>query len=136
MAGIKDSFSKGLATLNVKTSNFMEENKFKTGIATKEAEIAKLMAKIGEVLYENRENFSIELVQEDIDGITSRYEDIEEFKRQIEELAQVEKGILGEAPKPATAAAPEDNTPKVFCAECGAPNPANFKFCTKCGSQL
>lgn len=134
MAGIKDSFSKGLATLNVKTSNFMEENKYKTGIATKEDEIAKLKSKIGNALYENRENFSMEMVQEDIDAISSRYDEIAEFRKQIEELAQLEKGILGEtAPKPAAA---EDNTPKVFCAECGAPNPANYKFCTKCGSQL
>ena len=32
MANLKDSFTKGLATINVKTSNFMEENKLKTYI--------------------------------------------------------------------------------------------------------
>lgn len=39
MATLKESFAKGITALNVKTNNFIEENKCKTYISTLEEEI-------------------------------------------------------------------------------------------------
>lgn len=39
MATIKESFTKGITTLNIKTNRFIEVNKCKTYIATLEEEI-------------------------------------------------------------------------------------------------
>lgn len=51
MASLKDTFTKGLTTLNVKTNNFMEESKCKTYITTLENEIAGLKQKLGDDIY-------------------------------------------------------------------------------------
>ena len=135
MASFKDSISRGLTTLNVKTSNFMEENKLKTAITTKEQEIAKLKSCIADVLYEKRKDFSIEFVENELNEIENKYNEIEELKKQIEGLAINEKEILGATTDTSDAAVPA-SPGKVFCADCGAENPAEFKFCTKCGHKL
>ena len=132
MAGFKQGFSKGLATLNVKTSNFMEENKLKTGIATKEAEIATLKAEVGELVYQNRNAFSMDIIADRLQGIEERYAAIEALNNEIALLAQREAEILGaQAPK-----AQETSAATTFCPNCGAPNVAGYKFCEKCGSKL
>jgi len=131
MAGIKDTFSKGLTTLNVKTSNFMEENKQKTFISTKEQEIEKIKYSIGEKVCANwgKEDFSLKDLAADMEEIFKKQEAIEEAKKQIEEMLAKEKEILGAT----------DNAVKgdvIYCGECGAANKAGNKFCEKCGNKL
>ncbi|MBR5361466.1 MAG: zinc-ribbon domain-containing protein [Lachnospiraceae bacterium] len=128
MAGFMDSVNKGLATLNVKTSNLMETSKFKTAISSKESEIAALKKVIGETVYLNRNNFSMDMIQEQISAIEEKYAAIEDIKKQISELEEKEKNILG--------AGATHDTAKIFCSQCGAPNEAGSKFCEKCGSKL
>ena len=48
MASLKESLSKGITTINVKTNSFMEESKCKTYISTLEKEIQILKQNIGE----------------------------------------------------------------------------------------
>lgn len=132
MAGFKQGFSKGLATLNVKTSNFMEENKLKTGIATKEAEIAALKAEIGELVYQNRNSFTLDIVADRLRAVEERYAAIEALNNEISMLAQREAEILG-AQAPKTQEAPTEAN---FCPQCGAPNAIGYKFCEKCGNKL
>ena len=40
--GLKDSLTKSITTINVKTNNFMEQSKYKTYISTLEDEIQKI----------------------------------------------------------------------------------------------
>ncbi len=129
MAGFMDSVNKGLATLNVKTSNLMETSKFKTAITGRENEIAALKKVIGETVYLNRNNFSMDMIQEEIKSIEEKYAAIDDLKRQIAELEEKEKNILG-------AGSSNGTTAKIFCSQCGAPNEAGSKFCEKCGSKL
>ena len=134
MAGFKESFRKGITTINVKTSNFMEETKHKTLITTQEQEIERLKMKLGVELYENwgKEDFSLSSLQPIIDDINGRYQTIENVKKQIEELAEKEREILG-------ASAQHVETPNVeviYCSACGAPNRLGNKFCEKCGYKL
>lgn len=133
MAGIKDSFSKGLATINVKTSNFMEENKLKTHISTLEAEIEKLKHSVAEIVYKKWEEntFTIQVVENELEAIKEKYALIEKIRTQINELSKKEKQILG-----SSEGQKSGNTGKLFCTNCGAECKVGYKFCEKCGNKL
>ena len=128
MAGFMDSVNKGFATLNVKTSNFMESSKIRAAITNKETEIGDLMRYIGETVYLNRNVFSISMVEQQLADIKAKYDEIEDLKRQMSQLEATEKNIIGGAASGAEA--------KIFCQQCGAPNSQGGKFCEKCGSPL
>ncbi|HCI25541.1 MAG: zinc ribbon domain-containing protein [Roseburia sp.] len=129
MASLKESLSKGITTINVKTSSFMEESKCKTYISTLEKEIQILKQNIGEIVYAKSvagESYEEE-VTKIIEQIQSKYAEIEQQKATIEQLAVQEKQILGN----------QSATVNIkYCAKCGAQNAANYKFCSKCGTPL
>ena len=131
MANLKDSFSKGITALNVKTNNFMEENKCKTYITTLENEIRDLKKEIGNVAYQKWAFGAsyTEEVEPILTQIKEKYTEIERQKQKIEQLQMEEKQILG-----SQNAASAGN--KKFCSQCGAPNEMNYKFCCKCGAPL
>lgn len=130
MAGIKEGLTKGLATINVKTSNFMEENKLKTHITTLETEIEKLKLSIGETIYlawDKGEN-GLDNCVPAMENIKKKYETITELKREIASLEEKEKEILGSSVDGGMQAGQK------FCTKCGNPLLENAKFCTKCGN--
>lgn len=133
MAGFKRSITKGITTLNVKTNNFMEESKIKTYISTMEEEIRSLKQQIGEKVYTNAiSNKTIdEGIADFVEAIRVKYAEIEVQKTKMAQLVEQERMILGGSE--ATTAA-TGNT--IFCAECGAQNASNYKFCVKCGKPL
>lgn len=129
MASLKESLFKGITTINVKTNSFMEESKCKTYISTLEKEIQILKQNIGETVY--AKSVAGESYEEEVAGmigqIRGKYEEIEQQKAAIEQLAVQEKQILGN----------QSMTVNIrYCANCGAQNAANYKFCSKCGSPL
>lgn len=129
MASLKESLSKGITTINVKANSFMEESKCKTYISTLEKEIQILKQNIGETVY--AKSVAGESYEEEVAGmigqIRGKYEEIEQQKAAIEQLAVQEKQILGN----------QSMTVNIrYCANCGAQNAANYKFCSKCGSPL
>lgn len=132
MASLKESFAKSLTTINVKTNNFMEENKCKTYISTLEEEIKNLKYKIGENLYNNRDR--VDEVKAEIDGImneiSGKYEEIHLQEEKIRKLAEEEQQILG------TGTAEGKNTEVTYCSQCGMQNSVLYKFCCKCGKPL
>lgn len=134
MASLKDTFTKGLTTLNVKTNNFMEESKCKTYITTLENEIAGLKQKLGDDIYTSWMNQGdlTAGVEETCKQIQNKYQEIEAQRLKIAQLQEEEKQILGAAP--AQNAMPEGET--IFCSQCGIKNSVNYKFCCKCGAPL
>lgn len=128
MATLKESLSKGLTAINVKTSGFMEESKCKTYIAALEKDIQTLKLNLGELVYaktltaESYEEEVTEIVQK----IQDKYEEIKQQKQMIEQLAAEQKQILGTIQTDAVK----------YCAQCGAQNAGNYKFCSKCGAPL
>lgn len=134
MASLKDTFTKGLTTLNVKTNNFMEESKCKTYITTLENEIAGLKQKLGDDIYTSWMNQGdlTAGVEETCKQIQNKYQEIEAQRLRIAQLQEEEKQILGAAP--AQNAMPEGET--IFCSQCGTKNSVNYKFCCKCGAPL
>lgn len=129
MASLKESFSKGITAINVKTNSFMEESKCKTYISTLEKEIQNLKQNIGEIVYGKTitgEEYK-EAVEEIVREIQGKYEEIEQQKKVIEQLAVEERQILGTA---------QTAESVKFCPKCGAQSAANYKFCSKCGSPL
>ena len=132
MAGFKESITKGITTINMKTSNFMEESKYKTHITSLENEINTLELNLGKSIFEKWKSGADykEGIEDALNTIQSKYDAIDEQKRNIEKLHEEEKQILGNQTNPS-------NQPVgTFCTKCGAPNDANYKFCCKCGNPL
>ena len=80
----------------------------------------------GETVY--AKSVAGESYEEEVAGmigqIRGKYEEIEQQKAAIEQLAVQEKQILGN----------QSMTVNIrYCANCGAQNAANYKFCSKCG---
>ena len=113
----------------------MEQNKINTYISTLEDEIKALKMQVGETLYTKwaSDEFEMACVEESLELIRSKYTEIQVQKAKIEQLLIEEQQILGTAAEQQVNKTAEAN---IFCSNCGAPSPANYKFCTKCGSPL
>ncbi len=131
MADLKESFSKGLTAINVKTSTFLEAKKIQTYISTLNSEIEALQKEIGRRAYEDWEkNGSISLsnIGEQLMEISKKKETIAQQKIAAEELEKKEQQILGTA---------DNQKPsKIFCPNCGQSYDGPVKFCRKCGTKL
>lgn len=131
MADLKESFSKGLTAINVKTSTFLEAKKIQTYISTLNNEIEALQKEIGRRAYEDWEkNGSISLsnIGEQLMEISKKKETIAQQKIAAEELEKKEQQILGTA---------DNQKPsKIFCPNCGQSYDGPVKFCRKCGTKL
>jgi len=138
MDSLKESLTKGIATINVKTNNFMEESKCKTYISTLEKEIVSLKQAIGENVYnqwiaeEDISKGSIELLEE----IKLKYAAIEEQKEKIKNLAITEQQILGTTSQQTTKTESVSKQSVIVCKNCGMQNVSTYKFCIKCGVLL
>lgn len=141
MADIKNIFSKGLTTLNVKTANFLEINKIKTYISTLNSEIESLKMELGKELYENWSS-SGTLVTEEMEEklclIQEKLELIIAQEAEVEHLTEMEKQILGETERavPQAAAMEPSASPVLVCPNCGQVYDSVFKFCRKCGTRM
>jgi len=135
MAGVMDTFSKGIATLNIKTSKLLEQNKVNTHISTLENEIEALENKAGHILWEKWKEgiFSIDDVEGLLLAISERMDEIEEQKKHLDEIRREEQKILGTRNESSRQQTAESHA---FCSNCGAQVGPNFKFCTKCGAPL
>ena len=88
MADIKNSFSKGLTMLNVKTSTFLEINKIKTYISTLTGEIETLKKEIGDLVYQEwsaTDNVTLDMISDKLNAIKEKQEII---KTQEEEVVR------------------------------------------------
>lgn len=132
MDSFKQSITKGITALNVKTNNFMEESKCKTYIVTLQNEIKDLKTAIGNQVYENWTNGQepVAGTEELLAQIKAKVEEIATQEEKMRQLVEAEHQILGNS-------APQQETENViFCSQCGTKNAANYKFCCKCGTPL
>lgn len=157
MADIKNSFSKGLTVLNVKTSTFLELNKIKTYISNLNEEIAVIKKEIGEMVYQEwakTGQVTTEYIEIKLQGIQNRMEIIRQQEEEAERINQKEKQILGAQDTPQTqmqpqqqqlqspnqyqeAAQPQADQELVFkCPGCGQDYDTAPKFCRKCGTRM
>lgn len=144
MASLKDTFTKGITTLNVKTNNFLEESKCKTYITTLENEITELKRKLSDDVYSSwvSQRDITAAAEEICKQIQSKYQEIEAQKARILQLQDEEKQLFGATPVQNTSASviPAQNSipdgEAIFCSHCGTKNSKNYKFCYKCGSPL
>ena len=131
MSTIKNTLSKGLTTINVKTNSFMEQNKIKTYISTLENEIVSLKTAIGEKIYTSWINGGIDttMIASELSAIRAKEEMIMEQRRRLQQIENEEKQILGNNNM-------NPNPGFVFCGACGSKNNAGSNFCIKCGNKL
>lgn len=131
MADIKNSFSKGLTVLNVKTSTFLEINKIKTYISTLNGEIEAMKKEIGELVYQEWSasgNVTLDAVSEKLNAIKEKEEIIKIQEEEVVRLNESEKQILGAAENAQQAV--------LVCPNCGQTYDAAPKFCRKCGTKM
>lgn len=135
MAGIKDALSKGIATINVKTDNFMELTKSKTHINTMQEECNALYVNIGTAVYQQwqaKDEVSVAEVEPLLLQLKQKMLEIEQEKLKIENLQKIEEEILGKK----NAAQVPGNGDRIFCSRCGTENSAGYRFCVSCGQPL
>ena len=125
-----NAFSKGITAVNVKLSRSLEEAKINTYIDTLNQEVNSLKIEIGNMIYARwRSGGTIEIGDDIIvklDMIRQRMEEISAKNKEIEQMQEDERRILGGA----------INVNTMYCTNCGAANSAANSFCEQCGSQL
>lgn len=141
MADIKNTFSKGLTVLNVKTANFLEQNKIKTYITTLTTEIETLKSEVGSMAYtawNAGENIVTEELESKFRLIQEKEQQIKEQEEEAAKLAEKEKQILGEqeAKAAANTAAASPSGAVLTCPGCGQTYETPAKFCRKCGTRM
>ena len=122
---IKGSIDKSVATVSIKSSEFVEITKFKTQIANLEKEIEELQRTVGKGYYRkwNTGDADMAEIDEVCALIKAKEDEIEGCKQEIENLQNENKKILNS----------EDS---VKCPNCGAANKEDAKFCAGCGTKL
>ena len=131
MSSIKNTLSKGITTINVKTNSFMEQNKIKTYISTLENEIDSLKNSIGDKVYMSWRNGGIDLsmIESELSAIKAKEEMIIEQRRRLQQIDNEEKQILGNDSS-------NSNSRIIYCGMCGSQNNVGSNFCIKCGNRL
>lgn len=132
MAGsLKNALDRGIASVTVKSSTFLETSKYSNQIHIAEDSIAKLKSSLGAMLYDAWKNGQPlnDLINNTFQEITNYEEQIAQLNQKIEDIKNESRQVLGKQP---VAAAPAS----VYCASCGAENKLTAKFCYKCGDKL
>lgn len=136
MPDIKNTFSKGITVLNVKTSNFFELNKIKTYISTLTKEIEDLNQEIGRMVYTKWSNGE-DILTEDVVGklqlIQEKLSIVARQEAEAENISATEKQILGEQD---AKTADITSGSVLVCPECGQTYTIPSKFCRKCGTKM
>ena len=123
----KQTIDKGVATVSVKSNEFIEITKSKTQNATLEKEIDLLKKQLGAAYYSQWKSKLVETSTfEDLcDEIKTKEETIGSNLEKIETLQRENEQILGTQSQNGT----------VICA-CGKVNSSAAKFCLSCGHKL
>lgn len=132
MADIRETFSKGLTAINLKTSNYLEVAKLKTYINTLSNESDALKLEVANLLYVQWVNGAFEKtadIEDKLMQIKQRQELIEQKQKEIENVEKEEQNILGNKNTGVKAGV-------IYCSSCGAQNNEENRFCEKCGSPL
>lgn len=134
MAGsLKNALDRGIASVTVKSSTFLETSKYSNQIHIAEDSIAKLKSSLGAMLYDAWKSGQPlnDLINNTFQEITNYEEQIAQLNQKIEDIKNESRQVLGKAP---VAAAPAGTVQ--YCASCGAENKLTAKFCYKCGDKM
>ena len=133
--------TKTVATVNVKTSVFMESAKLKTQISTLQNEIRDMVFDIGSTVYElwADDSSDPDLIHEKCRQIQEKHQAIERLEQEIELLDKKEDEVFG-AKNAAGDKAASDQAPEAVegyvCPNCNTQYQSPIKFCKKCGQKM
>lgn len=122
---VMDGINKGVTAVSSKSKELIETSKLRAEIRDVESTIQNSFNALGKKVFEmiNKEALSEENLKADCGEITAFYKKItglEEAIKQVElETLRIRHGANA-----------------VMCVKCGAPNKADDKFCSGCGSAL
>ena len=87
----KEKINKKVNTLGTKTSYAMDRSKARKQITQIQGEISVLKQEIGDIVYKNHDEFTLELVQEQLLQIREKEVSIVELEVQIDKLNELSR---------------------------------------------
>ncbi len=134
---IKDSASRTVTKISVKTSSSLEKQKIRMHIETLEKDVQKIYLNIGEETYAlwAQGITSTETLAEKLEDIRQKKAEVERLTAQLDSIDERDNEILGTKTE-AQASAEEGASSGPKCPNCGADCEASAKFCRKCGQKL
>lgn len=131
---IKESLDKGIITVSVKSSTYLEIEKLKTKVGNVTEKMNLASSEMGRAIYTQWKSGDVD--QGYIEAVCGQMremeEEIEGYQNQIEGLEQEKNKILG---KGGTERERPEADNGVACA-CGCLNDAGARFCMQCGNEL
>lgn len=121
----KSIFTKTIATVNVKTSSFIESAKLKTHINTLEKEIENLFNEIGKKSFESWAKVETDTfdLNDCFISVQQKKEQIATLEKEIYKLELQQKEVLGAKEL-------------YICPSCKTTFENQIKFCKKCGAKM
>ena len=132
---LKDTTSRAITKISVKTSSSLEKSKLKLHIESLGKEVYRMSAAVGEELYSlwTQNIASTQSLEAKLEEIKQKKAEIAQLTQQLNSIDDRDNEIFGiKAETPAEVIVPA--TPS--CPNCGAETAATAKFCRKCGFKL
>ncbi|MBT9785861.1 zinc-ribbon domain-containing protein [[Clostridium] symbiosum] len=129
---IKESIDKGIVSVSVKSSTYLEIEKLKTKVANVSGKMDMAASEMGAAVYSQWKNGSVnqEYIENVCRNIQAMEKEIQDYQVEIGRLEQEKTKILGgNGPETAYTQA------GIICG-CGCTNEAGARFCIRCGKPL
>ena len=133
---IKDSTSRAITKISVKTSSSLEKSKIKMHIESLTKEIQKMFADIGEEVYTLwlQGDSTNEELAEKLEAVKTKKAEIEQLVIELNSIDDRDNEILGTKIEEVKEESVIPSKP--CCPNCGSECDASAKFCRKCGYKL
>lgn len=134
---IKDSTSRAITKISVKTSSTLEKSKIRMHIESLTKDVQKMLMDVGEEVYNLWLNgdSSNQLLSEKLEAVKQKKNEIEQLTIELISIDDRDNEILGtkaETEQKVEVVAPQ----KPCCPNCGSEHEPAAKFCRKCGHEL
>ena len=131
----KDSTSRAITKISVKTSSSLEKSKIKMHIDSLNKDIQKMTLDIGRDVYSlwKQGIDSTQSLTEKMQEIQQKEQQIDQLAAQLDSIDERDSEILGETKESPVEEAVQS---KPVCPSCGYAYEAAAKFCRKCGYKL
>lgn len=131
----RDSTSRAITKISVRTSSSLEKSKIKMHIDSLSKDVQKMMMDLGEEVYSlwKRGIDSTQTLTEKMQEIQQKELQIEQLAMQLDSIDERDSEILGENKE---SSVKEVVQARPVCPNCGYESEAAAKFCRKCGYKL
>ena len=130
----KDSTSRAITKISVRTSSSIEKSKIRMHVEALDEDLQRMLMGIGEetyILWTQGETSNM-LLTEKFEAVKQKKAEIEQLNMELEAVTKRDEEILGIRTELETG----KETMTVSCPECGSECAVAAKFCRRCGARL